>query len=62
MFVWLLLKEDWVYFLKSGVILIVRNWNCFLVEVMVGMINVDGEFLDWLFVNYVLSFDLDEKV
>ncbi|WP_049891960.1 alpha/beta fold hydrolase, partial [Listeria seeligeri] len=39
-------KEDKAYFSKSGVILTSRNWNRFLAEVMSGMINADGEFLD----------------
>ncbi|EAV9871736.1 alpha/beta hydrolase [Listeria monocytogenes] len=60
-FVWSLSKEDRAYFSKSGVILTARNWNRFLAEVMAGMINADGEFLDRLSANYALSFDPDEK-
>ncbi|EAG7655207.1 alpha/beta hydrolase [Listeria monocytogenes] len=60
-FVWSLSKEDRAYFSKSGVILTARNWNRFLAEVMAGIINADGEFLDRLSANYALSFDPDEK-
>ncbi|MBC1472892.1 alpha/beta fold hydrolase [Listeria seeligeri] len=54
-------KEDRAYFSKSGVILTSKNWNRFLAEVMSGMINADGEFLDRLAANYSLSFDPDEN-
>ncbi|EEP7573236.1 alpha/beta hydrolase [Listeria monocytogenes] len=60
-FVRSLSKEDRAYFSKSGVILTARNWNRFLAEVMAGMINADGEFLDRLSANYAFSFDPDEK-
>lgn len=60
-FVHSLSKEDKAYFSKSGVILTSRNWNRFLAEVMSGMINADGEFLDKLGANYALSFDPDEN-
>ncbi|EOW3721149.1 alpha/beta fold hydrolase [Listeria monocytogenes] len=60
-FVRSLSKEDRAYFSKSGVILTARNWNRFLAEVMAGMINADGEFLDRLSANYALSFDPDGK-
>ncbi|EAF5217727.1 alpha/beta hydrolase [Listeria monocytogenes] len=60
-FVRSLSKEDRAYFSKSGVILTARNWNRFLAEVMAGIINADGEFLDRLSANYALSFDPDEK-
>lgn len=61
-FVQSLSKEDQAYFSKSGVILTARNWNRFLAEVMAGMINADGEFLDQLAANYSLSFDPDANI